>query len=249
MGSVEPSRAGDPLMNMEARGIARHIRRENQTQLDASAALLRPIFASANWCNPKARARLIRRLRAVPAVLDAKDMSLDANKRIPPDGAAPGEVHIQIVQWNSALRDGALMVTGEHIMMKKRDPSSLKGWLLPSVRLTHHAQQRLFERFRATDLAAQRMAAIHLFNVQNIVWTNTAKRHGTLDVIAERCKFWLPLFDEATKRFGLAAVELDGLVSKVITVLDPDQLRAEQEALFDLTTIPELVEASSKLGV
>ncbi|MFC7473872.1 hypothetical protein ACFQS7_05875 [Dankookia sp. GCM10030260] len=216
-----PAAAGE---DAEARGIARALRHAMIAEANRLGPLPATLINTADLHNPVARRRFLRRLReAKPAIFHASDRTTGGKVRIeavwfdiatgPP--LRPG---IAAMLWRSGTRHGRVFAS----------------WGV-GMAFSHHAQERAVRRLGARTVQ-QQSQVLHTAWRYFAACLNTLQRHGRAegdcaDLLGR--SYLVPCFAVAGGRKGLAVIDWESFVlPRIVTVLDSDQLRPEQEAVF-----------------
>lgn len=208
----------------EARGIARALRHAMFAEVKRLGPMPAALVHTTDLHNPVARARFLRRLRKVnPAIFHACDRTTGGQVRIEAvwiDIAAgpPPRPGIAAMLWRSQARHGRVAAS----------------WGV-GMAFSHHAQERAVRRLGAVTVQ-QQSEVLHTAWRYFAACLGALRHHGRpegdcTDLLG-RC-YLVPCFAVAGGRKGLAVIDWESFVlPRIVTVLDSDQLRPEQEAVF-----------------
>ncbi|TDH63623.1 hypothetical protein E2C06_04645 [Dankookia rubra] len=239
-GEADPPRApaaprGDPARagragaavaeeDAEARGIARALRHAMITEARRLGPMPTALVNAANLHNPVARRRFLLRLReANPAIFHASDRT------------SGGKVRIEAVWFDIAagppIRPGIAAMLWRSPARHRRVVTS---WGV-GMAFSHHAQERAVRRLGAVTLQQQsevlHTAWRYFGGCLNALGHGDRAEADWADLLGR--SYLVPCFAVAGGRRGLAVIDWESFVlPRIVTVLDADLLRPEQEALF-----------------
>ncbi len=229
-------------IDAEARGIARQARAALREASERHKREVEAALFSGSPANPKSRARMLARMKAVdPTLFVAEDRAKRSR-----------DIYITLAWFVVTDEPQRLGITSLFIT------GAVRGWKLDTVpnldmHLSAHAQGRMVQRLGLRTLTQQLAALEYMWRAMQatIVATDVATDPENLGVGRN---FYIPCGPAlGAGPLGLAIVaHSEPLFCEVITILDRDQLGDEQQAIMDLwlsqSRLPTLQETEAKRG-